>query len=109
MRGSDQWLYPHAVTPLLADARGESWRELTQYLAPLEEEHEDCLAFSLMMIRLCGCVSCQPGGYRLSLGCGTCAFRTVANVKGSDIHLLKEYNAARHEVLQFLGLGGDEL
>ncbi len=102
MRGNDEWMYPHAITPRLGEARGESWQELTHYIASLDEDHEDSLAFTLMMIRLCGCDSCQPGGFRLSLGCETCAFRTIANTKGSDSQLVRGYDAARNEVQQFL-------
>ncbi len=99
---NDEWLYPHSVTPQLQQARGMTWRELTEYISMLEEDHEDSLAFSLMMIRLCGCATCQPGCYKLSLGCGTCAFRTIANLKSPDSQLVRRYQAAREEVQQFL-------
>ncbi len=102
MHPKDEWIYPHAVTAQLAGARGETWRELAEYVASLDEDHADSLAFALMMIRLCGCASCQPGSYKLSLGCATCAFRTVSNLKSSDGQMLRRYHAARDEVHSFL-------
>lgn len=102
MRQRDEWLYPHWVTPHLQQARGPLWGELIEYLATLDESHEDSLAFALLMIRLCGCTGCQPGSYKLSLGCATCAFRTVANTKGSDNALLRRYQSAREEIQHFL-------
>lgn len=102
MRGNNEWLYPASATPQLREARGDEWRELTEYVASLEEEHEDSLAFALMMVKICGCLNCQPGGYKLSLGCGTCAFRAAANLKGSDNQLLRRYQSSREEVLTFL-------
>ncbi len=102
MRQKDEWIYPHVVTAHLGAARGDTWRELTEQVASLDEDHPDSLAFSLMMIRLCGCASCQPGSYKLSLGCTTCAFRTVANLKGTDGQLLRRYHIARDEVQEFM-------
>lgn len=102
MRCKDEWLFPLSVTTELHEARGESWQELTGYISTLDETHEDSLAFGLMMIQLCGCATCQPGCYKLSLGCGTCAYRTVANIKGADSQLLRRYHGAREQVRQFL-------
>lgn len=102
MRHKDEWLFPLSATPVLNGARGKSWQELTEYIGTLEEDHEDSLAFGLMMVQLCGCASCQPGSYKLSLGCGTCAYRTVANIKSTDSQLLRRYHSARIQVQQFL-------
>ncbi|MDQ4074910.1 MAG: hypothetical protein M3220_01550 [Chloroflexota bacterium] len=102
MRQKDEWMYPHAVTGQLGEARGEAWQELTEHIATLDEEHLDSLAFQLVMVRLCGCATCQPGSYRLSLGCATCAFRTVSNLKTSDGQLIRRYHTARDEVQAFL-------
>jgi hypothetical protein len=102
MRGNNEWMFPVSATPLIREARGDEWRELTEYVESLDEEHEDSLAFTLMMVKICGCLSCQPGGYKLSLGCSTCAFRASANLKGSDNQVLRRYQAAREEVRTFL-------
>lgn len=102
MRGNNEWMFPLSATPLLREARGDEWRELTNYVESLDEEHEDSLAFALMMVKICGCLNCQPGGYKLSLGCGTCAFRAAANLKGTDHQVLRRYRAAREEVNCFL-------
>lgn len=102
MRPKYEWMFPHAAAPQLSGARGESWRELVEYVSTLDEQHEDSLAFTLMMVRLCGCVSCQPGCFKLSLGCATCAYRTVANLKTTDSQLVRRFQSAREEIQSFL-------
>jgi hypothetical protein len=72
------------------------------------EEHEDTLGFSLMMIRLGGCLTCDLDSYRASLGCATCSKRTVAGFKGSDKALIKKFEEARKEVGAFTGLNGNK-
>lgn len=104
MRLKYQWMFPHSAAPQLRNARGDGWRELVDEVSPLDEEHEDSLAFTLLMVRLCGCATCQPGSFRLSLGCGTCAYRTVSNLKGSDNQLVRRYHAAREELRSFVSL-----
>ena len=102
MRRKEEWLFPLSVTPSLQNARGDQWRELTDYVSSLDEEHIDSLAFGLMMVQLCGCATCQPGCYKLSLGCTTCAYRTVANIKGTDSQVLRRFQMARGQVEQFI-------
>lgn len=102
MRRKEEWLFPLSVTPALQGARGDQWRELTEHITSLDEDHVDSLAFGLMMIQLCGCATCQPGCYKLSLGCGTCAYRTVANIKGTDSQVLRRFQNARSQVEQFI-------
>ena len=104
MRLRYEWMFPHSALPALLDARGDQWRELVQRISTLDEEHEDSLGFMLMMVRLCGCATCQPGSFRLSLGCGTCAYRTVANSKGSDGQLIQNFYIARDEVITFVNM-----
>jgi hypothetical protein len=102
MRRKEEWLFPLSVSPSLQSARGDQWRELTEHISTLDEEHIDSLAFGLMMIQLCGCATCQPGCYKLSLGCSTCAYRTVANIKGTDSQVLRRFQNARSQVEQFI-------
>ncbi|MDQ7029433.1 MAG: hypothetical protein Q9O62_06480 [Ardenticatenia bacterium] len=99
---NNELIYPQSVTKWLAELRGQKWKRLVEYVSELPETHEDALAFQLMMVRLCGCLTCQPGGYKLSLGCKTCASRTVSSFSGSDSALLRRYRQAQQEVREFL-------
>lgn len=95
-------LFPHWAIPNLMDLRNGKWQDLTEYVASLPETHEDSLAFGLMMIRLCGCLNCNPGGYKASLGCAACSRRTMSMVKKSDTAILANYRQAQKEVHKFL-------
>ena len=98
-----EMLFPSRVIPSLKELRGEPWRELVERVAELPEHHPDSLAFSLMMIRLDGCLTCQCDSYRALRGCTLCAKTTVLRYKGNDKELLNEYTQARVDVESYLG------
>jgi hypothetical protein len=95
-------LFPHRSISALKGVRGGLWQALVDRVAVLPETHEDSLAFSLMMIRLCDCVNCDLGSYKASLGCSTCARRTISAIKGSDTILMRHFEKAKEEVLAYL-------
>ena len=101
-------LFPTRCIPVLKDLRGDDWRTLIQRVMERPEDHEDTLGFSLMMIRLGGCLTCDLDSYRASLGCATCSKRTVAGFKGSDKALVKKFEEARKEVGAFTGRNGQK-
>ena len=101
-------LFPTRCICQLANLRGADWRKLVEYVATLPETHEDSLAFSLMMIKFSGCLTCDLDSYRASLGCATCAKRTVAGFKGSDTLLRKRFEEARKEVTTYLKENGQD-
>ena len=64
----------------------------------LPETDPDSLAFTLMMIRLDGCVKCHEGSFKYMRGCQLCATQTVMQFKGADAdfwHTVHE-GAPRH-------------
>jgi hypothetical protein len=95
-------LFPHRSISALKGLKGSRWQELVERVAALPETHEDSLAFSLMMIKLCDCVNCDLGSYKASLGCSTCARRTISAIKGSDTILMRHFEKAKEEVLAYL-------
>ncbi len=95
-------LFPSRVIPLLEDLRGDEWRQLVSKVKKLPETHVDSLAFSMMMINIGGCLTCDLDSYRASLGCATCAKRTVGSFKGTDKVLKKHFEDARKEVSAFI-------
>jgi hypothetical protein len=95
-------LFPSRVIPLLEDLRGDEWRQLVGKVKKLPETHVDSLAFSMMMINIGGCLTCDLDSYRASLGCAICAKRTIGSFKGTDKVLKKHFEDARKEVSAFV-------
>ena len=58
-----------------------------------------------MMIRLGSCLTCDLDSYRASLGCCTCARRSISGFKGSDQDLIRLFEEARAEVQTYLASG----
>jgi hypothetical protein len=95
-------LFPASVIPELRTARkGAKWQSLIEHTSALDESHEDVAAFSLMMIRLGNCLTCDLDSYRATLGCSACARRTVASTKESDNALLKRVEEARKDIRDY--------
>lgn len=98
-------LFPPRCISQLRDLRGSEWARLIDRLSALPDEHEDVLAFSLMMINLNSCLTCDLDSYRASLGCCTCARRTVGGFKGTDAETITLFEKARAEVRIYLTQG----
>ncbi len=99
-------LFPHESVPSLLDAGDEQWQSLVEWVADLPETHEDALSFSLMMIRLCGCLRCNPGSYKASLGCSACGRRIIGMIRESeDGSLMSRFYRAREDLRRYLLTG----
>ena len=90
-------LFPHRCVSALSHMRGSDWQKLVDRIAALPDTHEDSLAFALMMVKLAGCLNCDLDSYKASLGCCTCAKRTINAFKGSDKLLLRRFKEAKAE------------
>jgi len=95
-------LFPPRCIEQLADLRGPKWQNLVRRVSDLPHNHEDVLAFSLMMIRLGSCLTCDLDSYRASLGCCTCARRTISGYKEDDSSLLELFDKSLVEVRAFI-------
>jgi hypothetical protein len=95
-------LFPHSRVSGLKKLKGEEWRELIEYIATLPETHEDALAFSHMMIKLCDCLNCDLGSYKAALGCAACSQRTINALRDTDQQLVRRFNKSRAEVTDYL-------
>ena len=102
MYAENELLFPSHVIPALRQARGERWRALVEHILPLPEDHPKRLAFSLMMIRLDGCLSCETDSYRAMRGCKACARQMLRRYKGPDDELLRVFAEALEDVEAFL-------
>jgi len=95
-------LFPPRLIPSPRDLRGPEWAALVERVTRLPETEPDSLAFSLMMIRLNGCVKCHEGSFKYMRGCQLCATQTVMQFKGSDEDLVVLYQRARRDIDAYL-------
>ncbi len=102
MYADNELLFPTHVIPALRNARGDRWRALVEETASLPEDHPQRLAFSLMMIRLDGCLTCETDSYRAMRGCKACARQMLRRFKGSDEELIQIFAEALEDVEAFL-------
>jgi hypothetical protein len=98
-------LFPHDSVPALMEVGDGRWRSLVRRISDLPDTDEDALAFSLMMIRLCGCLRCNPGSYKASLGCSACGRRIIGMNKETDDALIAHFHKAREDLLRYLETG----
>lgn len=98
-RSDTEILFPMRVAPSLAEQRGPRWRALVQRVLATEDGSLDQLAFTLLMIRLCGCLTCHTDTYRAMRGCTFCAVHAVRRFRGQDEDLESRFEAAKREVL----------
>jgi hypothetical protein len=91
-------LFPPRCIPQLRNLRGEEWAALIDQLCKLPDEHDDILGFSLMVISLSSCLTCDLDSYRASLGCCTCARRTIGGFKGSDKDIIRLFEDERERM-----------
>ena len=96
-------LFPASLIPELRDARpGVAWQKLIDRLSEADEGSEDVLSFSLMMVRLNNCLTCDLDSYRATMGCLQCSRRTLHTFRGSDAQLNQKLLEARAEMRAFL-------
>jgi hypothetical protein len=98
-------LFPARVIPLLRSLRGSVWRELVDRVAAQDPGSLDKQAFTLMMIRLDGCLTCHANSHRAMLGCTACARQRVIRYKGGDRELVKAFERARADIQHWHATG----
>jgi hypothetical protein len=102
MHAGSELLFPPYAIAALMDLRGPEWQSLVRRVAALPETHPDSLAFSLMMMRLDGCLTCETDSYKAMRGCVQCAMQTIRRFKEEDDELLKLYRQAQQDVNEHL-------
>jgi len=98
-------LFPAHLIPELRNLRGPKWAKLVDRVSALPEDHPDSLAFSLLMIRLNGCLRCSAGSYKFMRGCALCSRQNVLQFKGTDEDLLTMYRKAQEDLQYALDHG----
>lgn len=94
-------LFPIRVAPKLRDLRDGKWRRLVTKVMKEEDASTNQLAFSLLLIRLNGCLTCHSGSYRAIRGCTICASQVIKRFKGDDDDLLCQFEQAKGDVCRF--------
>ena len=98
-------LFPPRVIASLRFLRGDAWRRLVEHVMVRPENDPDVLAFTLMMIRIDGCLTCHADSYRALRGCTACARQSINRFKGTDDDLVAMWELARAEIIRWLELG----
>ncbi len=98
-------LFPPRCIQQLRDLRGSDWQCVIERIAILPHNHEEVLAFGLLMIKLGSCLTCDLDSYRASLGCCTCARRSISGFKGDDEALIALYDEALEDVHSYTSNG----
>ncbi|MDX1600312.1 MAG: hypothetical protein R3191_02230 [Anaerolineales bacterium] len=95
-------LFPMRVASQLRELRGDWWRDLVDRAAAAPDGSPEQLAFSLLLIRLNGCLTCHTDCHRAQRGCTTCAYQSIRRYRGTDADLAELHEQARQEVMKFL-------
>lgn len=95
-------LFPTRVIPTLKDLRGQEWRALIEHVQSVPAEHPETLGFVLMMVRICGCVSCNADSFRAMRGCSQCSRQMVRRSRANDAELNAQYQDACREMEIFI-------
>lgn len=101
-------LFPMRVAPELRDLREESWREQVDRACQSPDASIEQLSFSLLLVRLSGCMTCHPSSYRAMRGCTTCAKQAVRRFRGAPEELSGMLEDARVEILDYLENGKEK-
>jgi hypothetical protein len=97
-RGDTEILFPMRVAPQLRSLRGETWKDLVSRAMQAPEASPEQLAFSLLLIRIDGCLTCHTDCYRAMRGCTACAVTSVRRFRGEDEELLEMYEEALADI-----------
>ena len=103
MYNSDQEvIFPAKTIPYLKGLRGPLWDELVDIVLGKDENSLEQLGFTLMVVRLLGCSSCNSDSFRAMRGCTRCAQQGIKRYRGSDEELIKLYEKSKKEVEIYL-------
>lgn len=95
------FLFPPRVIPELRDLRGKQWQDYVDRISTLQSDDPERVALVLMIVRLCGCTSCQADSFKAMRGCTLCANQTIKRFRGSDIDLINQIEVARQDVINY--------
>ena len=95
-------LFPPRVIPSLRQMRGPAWQDLINHIVSLEPMDIERLGFMLMMVHLCGCMTCQADSFKAMRGCHQCSILSIKRFRGDDRELSKKYSESINEIKKLL-------
>ena len=102
-------MFPMRVAPKLRNARGTAWRELVDRVSKEPEASLAHLGFTLLFVRLSGCLTCHTDSYRAMRGCTACSKHAIRRFRGDDQDLIALYERAKAEVEEYLSVNDGSL
>lgn len=96
------FLFPPQIIPVLCDLRDSQWRVLIRQMSDRDSDDLERIGLVLMMIRLCGCTTCQGDSFKAMRGCASCATQSVRRFKGNDSDLIVLVENAVRDVTEKL-------
>lgn len=103
MTGNQELFFPPDLLIELSELQDAQWKQFVERIAALPDTHPDKLALALVVIQLCGCMSCGPGSFRHLKGCVACSRQALGAFKGGTPKLIEMFEEARRDVENFLG------
>lgn len=97
-----EFLFPMRVAPVLRDLKDDHWRELVDRAHSAPDGSEEQLAFSLLLVRLAGCMTCHTDSYRALRGCTVCAQQAIRRQHSDTKELESMLEEAHDEVCGYL-------
>jgi hypothetical protein len=94
-------LYPFRVTPLLKSYRSKIWKDIIDQVVDKQASDIDQIGFSMMMVKLGGCITCSADSFRAMKGCTHCATQTVRRFRGTDEELKELFLENVEEVKKY--------
>jgi len=95
-------LFPMRAISALSDLRGSEWQNLVARVAAMPEEDIEKIAFSILIIKLAGCVGCTADSFRALRGCTQCSRLVIKRYKGTDEELQKTYGETLMETTKII-------
>ncbi len=95
-------IFPLRIIPMLTDIREETWRDLVNRVISEETNLIQKMGFVLLMVRLCGCVTCGADSHRALRGCTQCARQVIVRFHGKDEDIIRLYHQAYRDAERYL-------
>lgn len=75
----------------MKNLRGVGWKLLVKETTENDTDLINKVTITLLIARLCGCVTCNADSYRANRGCRICSQQAIKRCKNSDIELESMY------------------
>ena len=95
-------LFPPRIIPSLRTLRGATWKKMVEQVEKSGDMSPEKIGFVLLMVKICGCTSCNADSFRAMQGCTQCSKQAIRRLKEPDKTLVKFFISSKQEVVEFL-------